>query len=72
MRTDGGLLHRFFFLQVQFYFSDIFVLISAMSEIGMMHVTGDKQTLEEIHKCTLDHKLFQDISKHTILRKQVN
>lgn len=71
MRTDGGLLHLFFF-QVQFYFSDIFVLMSAMSEIGMMYVTEHKQTLEQIHECTLDDKLFQDISKHTILRKQVN
>ncbi len=60
------------FLQMQFNFSDIFELISAMSEIGIMHVPGDKQTLEEIHECTLDDKLFQDISKHTILRKQVN
>lgn len=60
------------FLQMQFYISDIFILISAMSEIGIMHVTGDKQILEEIHECTLDDKLFQDISKHTILRKQVN
>ncbi len=57
---------------MQFYFSDIFVLISAMSEIGIMHVTGDKQNFEEIQECTLDDKLFQDISKHTILRKQVN